>query len=1048
MFKRSAVKASPPNKPSFNAFGMIGRFAVRAPWLIIGAWIAVVAVLTVAFPPLTKVVESKQAQLLPPEALAAAEQMAKDFGESAQNVLVVVLTDDRGLQPRDEEVYGKLATTLRGETKDVAGVQDMITTPPLRALMVSKDNKAAYMAVILKAPVGSPQSSQSYQHITQIVNRSTAGSSLTAQLTGQAAMVGDMSIVTASDMHIIEMVTMALVLLILLVIYRRPVTVLLPLIVIGVSVAASQGVVSGLAQIGLGVSPMTIALMTAMIAGAGTDYAVFLISRYHEYIRSGTDSDLAVKKALSSIGEVIAASAATVGVTFLGMYFTELPAFTSIGPALAISIAIAFLAAVTLLPAVLVLTGRRGWITPRAALTGRMWQRSAVQLVRRPKAHLLISLTLLLVLAGCAAFLQPTFNDRLQLPASAPSNAGFTAMTDHFSTNALLPQYIYVRSPQDLRTSRALADLDQMAQRVSQLPNIAVVRGITRPTGQPLDQAKVSYQAGEVGSKLGDASTQISDRTGDLDALTNGAEQLAAALAQVRDEIRSAAGPMTQMTARLGQVQQQLAAAAGMLDNVRALANGSAATAANGAAGAVTPLLNALNNIPLCNVDPSCASARAQLEQLARGTNNGALQVVQAAVQGLTAQLATASSSLRSMGGSTAGMSQKIAQMRTASEQLADGSRRLADGVKMLVDQVKQMGVGMNQAAQFLTSIKRDASAPSMAGMYIPPQVLTSDDFKNAAKMFISPDGHSVRYLVETKLDPFSAAAMDQVTSILDTARGAQPNTSLADASISIVGTTATYQAMRGYYNHDLRLIITMTLLVVLLILILLLRAIVAPLYLIASVVISYLSAVGVGVIFFQWILHQPLNWSVQAVAFIVLVAVGADYNLLLITRIREESRAGIRSGIIRAVRSTGGVITSAGLIFAASMFGLVFGSLTTMTQIGFIVGMGLLIDTFVVRTVTVPAMAALIGKANWWPAKKTHVASARRIRRADSVAGTHTDVLPSAGENPQTTEFIAGDRAHRLAVNNIHRSAARRRRALAQHAKPVRRSAVAGMRQ
>jgi RND superfamily putative drug exporter len=96
-----------------------------------------------------------------------------------------------------------------------------------------------------------------------------------------------------------------------------------------------------------------------------------------------------------------------------------------------------------------------------------------------------------------------------------------------------------------------------------------------------------------------------------------------------------------------------------------------------------------------------------------------------------------------------------------------------------------------------------------------------------------------------------------------------------------------------------------------------------------------------------------------------VLVAVGADYNLLLITRIREESRSGIRSGIIRAVRPTGGVITSAGLIFAASIFGMLFGSLSTMTQTGFIIGMGLLIDTFVVRTVTVPAMAALVGKAN-----------------------------------------------------------------------------------
>jgi len=89
-------------------------------------------------------------------------------------------------------------------------------------------------------------------------------------------------------------------------------------------------------------------------------------------------------------------------------------------------------------------------------------------------------------------------------------------------------------------------------------------------------------------------------------------------------------------------------------------------------------------------------------------------------------------------------------------------------------------------------------------------------------------------------------------------------------------------------------------------------------------------------------VLHQAIYWNVPAMAFIVLVAVGADYNLLLITRIREESASGVRSGVIRAVRSTGGVITSAGIIFAASMFGLLFGSLSSMVQTGVIIGVGL----------------------------------------------------------------------------------------------------------
>jgi RND superfamily putative drug exporter len=211
---------------------------------------------------------------------------------------------------------------------------------------------------------------------------------------------------------------------------------------------------------------------------------------------------------------------------------------------------------------------------------------------------------------------------------------------------------------------------------------------------------------------------------------------------------------------------------------------------------------------------------------------------------------------------------------------------------------------------------------------------------------------------------------MNQVDEITNTARGAQPNTALADASISMGGFTATLRDMRDYYNHDIQLIIVITVIVVFLILVALLRAVVSPLYLVGSVLISYLSAVGIGVIVFQFILGQELSWSVPGLAFIVLVAVGADYNMLLISRLREESASGIRSGVIRTIASTGGVITSAGVIFAASMFGLVFGSIATMVQAGFIMAAGLMLDTFLVRTILVPALAVMIGRANWWPSR------------------------------------------------------------------------------
>jgi putative drug exporter of the RND superfamily len=264
----------------------------------------------------------------------------------------------------------------------------------------------------------------------------------------------------------------------------------------------------------------------------------------------------------------------------------------------------------------------------------------------------------------------------------------------------------------------------------------------------------------------------------------------------------------------------------------------------------------------------------------------------------------------------------------------------------------------------------RDANQPSMAGFNVPPQVLGTEDFKRLAQKFISPDGHSVRYFIQTDLNPFSTAAMDQVNAVLAVAKGAQPNTTLSDASIHISGYPVTLRDTRDYYNHDIRLIIVVTVLVVLLILMTLLRAVVAPLYLVGTVIVSYLSAVGVGVLAFQVLLHQELHWSVPGLAFVVLVAVGADYNMLLASRLRDESPRGVRTSVIRTVGSTGGVITAAGVIFAASMFGLLFASIGTVVQAGFVIGFGILIDTFVVRTITVPAIAALLGRSSWWPAK------------------------------------------------------------------------------
>lgn len=986
-------------KPSGTGgvFGWLGDVVVRWPWLVIGCWIALAVALPPMFPTLAEATQKHPVAPIPASApsMVATQQMTAAFHEAgSENVLLVLLTDEHGLGPDDEQVYRTVVGRLRQDGRDVLWLQEFLGTPQLRETLSSQDRKAWLLPIGLSGDVGSPESYAAYTRVADIVDHAVAGSTLTAHLTGPAATLADSIEVGLRDQIKIEIAIVALLLTILVIVYRKPATILLPVLMIGVSLGVAQAAVAGAAQLGLGVSNQTITLLSGLMAGAGTDYAVFLISRYHDFLRLGADSDQAVKSALSSIGKVIAASAATVGVTFLGMTFASLELFATIGPALAIAIGVAFLAAVTLLPAIIVLAGRRGWVSPRREITARFWRRSGIRIVRRPVTNLVASLMVLLVLAASVGVVRYNYDDRRALPDSVESSIGYAALQRHFPVNSTIPQYLLIQSPQNLRTPEALADLEQLAQRVSQIPGIASVRGVTRPAGVPLAAASTTRQAGEVGTRLDDASALIAGRGDDLDRLASGAGQLSDGINRVRDQIVTLLTGLTRLTDGLAAIQNefggdlslgQIGDTERLVSGMRELGDTLQATFGDMARNFawVDPVVIALDGSPYCDTDPLCSAAREQFRRLQTARNDGTLEKLAAQLQAtgplsnlsrtvtrLTELMSSLGGTMASLGPAGAGGRSSLSDLQKGLDTLADGGRQVADGVQQLVDQTKRMGADLGDASAFLLAMKDNASSPAMSGFYIPADVLTSRDFETAAAFFVSADGRAARYLIQTELNPFSTAAMDQVSSIADTARGAQPNTALADATISMTGYPATLRDAREYYNHDIRFIVVLTIVVVLLILIALLRAIVAPLYLITSVIVSYLAALGLGVWVFQFALGYELHWSVPGLTFIILVAMGADYNMLLISRIRDESLRGIRSGVIRTVGATGGVITAAGVIFAASMFGLLFASINTIIQAGFIVGTGILLDTFVVRTVTVPAMAVLMGRVNWWPSR------------------------------------------------------------------------------
>ncbi|ORB55066.1 hypothetical protein BST42_07885 [Mycolicibacterium rhodesiae] len=290
--------------------------------------------------------------------------------------------------------------------------------------------------------------------------------------------------------------------------------------------------------------------------------------------------------------------------------------------------------------------------------------------------------------------------------------------------------------------------------------------------------------------------------------------------------------------------------------------------------------------------------------------------------------------------------------------------------------------VGLNQIDQFRVSADsvagyRTLSAHFPSGLTDPTRVIGRSDAGVALEaairstpgvISVNPAGNSAsglgQWQVVLAAEPASEASFDTIAALRDSVHRADPGALVG-------GSDAQALDAKNAAVHDRWVVIPAILIVVLAVLYILLRAALAPLILVAATVLSTMAALGLGGWVSVHLLGFPaLDNTTPLFAFLFLVALGVDYTIFLVTRAREETpQHGTRGGIVRAVSATGAVITSAGIVLAAVFTVLGVLPLIVLTQLGIIVGLGILLDTFVVRTVVIPALFTLIGPAIWWPA-------------------------------------------------------------------------------
>ena len=994
----------------------LSAFVVRHAKAVVVAWIVVVGLLNVFIPQIETVVEHDSTSFVPLDAPAVVglQRMDDEFGNGKSASFVqVVAHRDGGLLPADRQYMFDLIPRLEADTKNVSFVQDL-DDKEVREALTSKDGEVLYLSVGIPGATGAPAANAQIDAVRDIA-KAQRPDGLTVEVTGTSATIRDMVHEIESSLGVVTGVVLAIIGLIVLLLYRSFAVMALILGMIGLALGLARAMTSFAGMHFFGISTFTGSVMTVVVLGAATDYAVFLISRYHEYRRTGIPVADAAAMAGSRITGIIVGSALTVAIANAAMIFAEVAFFRTTGPAVAVSVLGTLALSVTLTPAVLVLAGRRGLMEPRPPRGDAVWSRIAGLVVTRPWRVLLAGLLPLAALAAFYPALDASYDERGGQPDDTESNRGFAVLDEHYPINEVLPHFVVIFADHDVRSAKDLAAIERATDEVGRLDGIRSVRSITRPGGDRIKQASIGFRAGKVGNRLDDAADDIEEGAEDAQLLADGAEELddgagkledgSDKIADGTDKAVDGAEKLLDGADRLERGIRRLATGAGDARNgseqLRAGADQLADALENGSAQvevAVEGLRLAYDALATksltCNIDPACAAARDGIRQIYEGQRDqllpGMRQAAAAARQiadgtgSLTAGLDQLSAGLAKARRGTAKLQDGQAEFASKLGELADGTDKLHDGTEELnegtgkvsdgtqeaADSIEELEEGLTEAADYLQDLGEISRNPAVSGFYLPASAFKNDKLVTAASLYLSTDAHTARIFALDEADANSRPAAIRTEKIKETVEHSLLGTDLAGARVEVTGNPMFNENLHDLSQRDFLTVASIALIAVLIILIVMLRSVLAPIFLLGSVVLSYAAAIGMGVLFWQVLLDKPLDWSVPPMAFVMLVAVGADYNLLLMKRIQEEAADGSRAGIGRAVTLTGSVITAAGLIFAFSMFAMLAGSTLSLAQLGFTTGMGLLLDTFVVRTLVVPSLAAIFGPSMWWPRK------------------------------------------------------------------------------
>jgi putative drug exporter of the RND superfamily len=907
---------------------------------IIVFWVLVGVVTNVFVPPLEETTKANAGAMIPRDAPSsqAAIIAGNAFQESNYTSVAVVLLETQGrkLGEQDHRYYDELVRRLRHDTKHVQSIQNLWGKPVTMSGQQSADGELATVTVRPAGDQGDATANESVGAIRDIVAKLPKPSGLNAYVTGPAPLAADTLHAADQSMGTLTIVTIVVIIALLLITYRSITRALIPLMGVLIILAVARGVVSLLVQHHLiGISSFAANMLVALVLGATTDYSIFFLGRYQEARRLGEGRESAYYTSVSNISRVILGSGLAITGATLCLTLTHLDYFRTLGPPCAVSMVVAVVAALTLGPAVLALSSSKiKWLALDAEKPNPFWRRLGTAIARWPAAMIAVAaLVIPLCILGLATY-TVSYNDRDFAPASVESSIGYAVADKHFPKSQMSTDVLYVQSDHDMRNTTDMIAIDRIAKSMFRVPGVSMVQSVTRPNGRPLEHASLPFAMGSVGTKIGENIGFLRDRIADLDTLA------------------ATMGNVVESTKRMQEITNQLGVGTHIshesADRLKVITEDARDKLANfddffRPFRSYSYWEKHCFDIPICWALRSINETIDNVDQLSEefGNTVQGLAIIDTATPQLVAQLRATVANMTTMQSLTLAMQSTM---------------------HALIPQLDSVIHPMVDMAQAFDNAKNDDF------FFLPPDAFNTPDFKANLDFFMTADGKGTRIIVYHKGEAMSPKGINQVQNASAAAEESLKATSLSSAKLYMAGAASNYRDVQDYSGNDILIMMLATFGLVFLIVLLVTRALVGAIVVLITVILSFAAAYGLSTFVWEDLLGVQLHWLTLPIAFIVLVAVGCDYNLLLLSRYREEIDAGVKTGLIRAMGGSGSVVVTAAFVFAATMLALLSSDVVNIGQSGSTICLGLIFDMMIVRLFLVMPLARLLGPWFWWP--------------------------------------------------------------------------------